>query len=524
MDQIIHIFRKDIRRHWREIALSLAILTAFAWNEPRQWMPRRFGENPGLEFFSGWLGPMVVIGWFLVIVRVVHDEVLAGDRQFWVTRPYDWKKLLAAKALFLVVFLNLPLLIVQMTLLSKAGFRPTAYLTDLFYLQLLWILILFLPLIALAAVTSSLVQAVLVVLGILLGMIGLSALNSVHAIQRLTVANWIPVWLPSTIKACAYAIVVFVLIWQYARRRTRQSRFLLIAAAAAVLVVPSPPESFPASEYLPLSAGQQAPVQFAFDPVRPKMEDTVGEKNKVRVRIPLLVSGIAQSSAVTIEGTMVEIEAPGELRWNSGWFRSTDFLLPGRRYADAWFSVDSAFFDQIKSISANVHISFALAALPPKETRQITTAAGEFAVPGGALCAIEREGYAGLRCRSPLTTPFLLVSTLADETTCPPAEDEKATPPGTVFSAMNGNWTRTRAELGISPVLVSSLELRHGSRTRDDLQAHLCPETPLTFSVPVEKQRMRNEVIIDSIRLADYQLRNISLRGGGAIGFDMGLH
>jgi hypothetical protein len=30
MNQIIHIFRKDMRRHWREIALSLAILAAFA--------------------------------------------------------------------------------------------------------------------------------------------------------------------------------------------------------------------------------------------------------------------------------------------------------------------------------------------------------------------------------------------------------------------------------------------------------------------------------------------------------------
>ena len=97
MNQIIHIFRKDMRRHWREIALSLAILAAFAWNDSRRWEPRRFDENPWLPFLSQWLGVMVLIGWFLLIVRVIHDEVLVGDRQFWVTRPYEWKKLLGAK-------------------------------------------------------------------------------------------------------------------------------------------------------------------------------------------------------------------------------------------------------------------------------------------------------------------------------------------------------------------------------------------------------------------------------------------
>jgi len=30
---------------------------------------------------------------------VVHAESLVGDRQFWITRPYEWKKLLTAKAL-----------------------------------------------------------------------------------------------------------------------------------------------------------------------------------------------------------------------------------------------------------------------------------------------------------------------------------------------------------------------------------------------------------------------------------------
>ena len=79
--------------------------------------------NPLRSIFSRLAHSDGSIGWFLLIVRVVHEEVLASDRQFWVTRPYEWKKLLAAKVLFLVVFVNLPLFIVQMVLLSKAGFQ-----------------------------------------------------------------------------------------------------------------------------------------------------------------------------------------------------------------------------------------------------------------------------------------------------------------------------------------------------------------------------------------------------------------
>jgi hypothetical protein len=298
----------------------------------------------------------------------------------------------------------------------------------------------------------------------------------------------------------------------------------LIAAAAAVLLVPSPSELFPANQYTQRSAGQQPPVQFAFDPVRSKMEDTLPQKNKVSIRIPLLVSGIAQSSTVNIDGTLVEIEAPGGMRWNSGWFRSSDFLLPDRPFTDLRFSVDSAFFEQIKLSPARVHISFALAALQAKETRRLTAATGEFAVRREALCAIDRDGFSALQCRSPLTRPFLVVSTLADETTCPPGEDEKAAPPGTVFSAVNRNWESAPAELGISPVKVFSLDLFRWSRTRDDSHARLCPGTPLTFSIPEEKKRTSGELNIDGLRLADYQLRNIPARGGGAIGFDPLLH
>jgi hypothetical protein len=208
VDQIIHIFRKDIRRHWREIALSLATLGAFAWNEPSQWAPKQFDEYPGRLIFSQWFTPMVLIGWFLLIVRVVHEEVPASDRQFWVTRPYDWKKLLTA--------------------------------------------------------------------------------------------------------------------------------------------------------------------------------------------------------------------------------------------------------------------------------------------------------FSTLRCRSPLMRRSFMVSTIAGETTCPPREDQKEAPPGTIFSTVNGSSGSAPAELGISPVTVSSLDLRLWSRTQEDLRPRLCPGTPLTFSIPEEKMRMGSELNVDGLRLADY--------------------
>ena len=131
---------------------------------------------------------------------------------------------------------------------------------------------------------------------------------------------------------------------------------------------------------------------------------------------------------------------------------------------------------------------------------------------------INRDDFSALQCLSPLRTPFLVVSTIAGETTCPPGEDEKAAPPGTIFSAALRNREPAPAELGISPVKVFSLDLFRWSRTRDDFHARLCPGTPLTFSIPEEKKRTRGELNIDGLRLGDYQLHNISVRGGSAIG------
>jgi len=520
MDQIVHIFHKDIRRHWREIVLSLGILALFAWNEPSKWMPRTFRESMFREMFSGWLAPMVAISWLFLILRVVHSESLAGDRQFWVTRPYEWKNLLTAKALFLLTFINVPLFGAQVFLLWKAGFASSRFMTGLLWAQLMWIVILIVPMTTLATVTSSFGQTVLVVLGILLSLIGLSVLSSEIPNPGISILRLIPQWLPTSI---LLGVFVVILVRQYARRKTQQSRLLLIGAAAAVLVITEemPPQAFTAKAFLQPSPGQQLPVQLSFDPAKPSAAEGVPMKDRVQIRIPLLVSGIAQNSAVSIDGTMIDIEAPGGLHWNSGWNRSFSELLPAQPTTETYFAVDKAFFEQVKSTSAKVHISFALTAFGPTEVRRVAATADAFAVPGGALCAIHPENRDLLRCRSPLKTPFLAVSTRSEETTCLISGKEKTVPPGTVFYAWNRSWNPTPANFGLSPVELFDLSFFHWPRMNEDFRASsLCTGTPLTFSVLEEGQQTKSELTIDGLRLADYQLMD---RGQHATGIGIAI-
>src|SRR5690242_10231676 len=132
MKQVFHIFRKDVRHYWPETAASVALVVAFGWNEMRTWahdddFAVGIGGFFGYRFLSGFVVALVPIAWSFLAVRVIQGESLVGDRQFWVTRPYEWKKLLAAKMFFVLSFINLPLFALDVFLLAKAGFMPTKY-------------------------------------------------------------------------------------------------------------------------------------------------------------------------------------------------------------------------------------------------------------------------------------------------------------------------------------------------------------------------------------------------------------
>ena len=220
MNQVLHIFRKDARHHWPEIAASLALLASFVWVEMREWAyPDVMATGLAAVVVSGLLGQLVVpllpLSWMFLIVRAVQGESLVGDRQFWITRPYDWKNLAAAKFLFILAFICIPLFIAHIFLLAKAGFSPLSYITGLLWLQLFWMLILFLPTAALATVTRSIAQMLLALLFVVLFAITMGVTSQFIPNSGFASASANVIFLLTFVTVCA------VLLQQYSLRKDR---------------------------------------------------------------------------------------------------------------------------------------------------------------------------------------------------------------------------------------------------------------------------------------------------------------
>ncbi len=231
MKQMLHIFAKDSRQFWPEILICLALVAAFVWIYPSSWLRgNTLSAVAGGDFvrilleqyLGGILKLLIPVSWWLLIARVIHAEALVGDRQFWLTRPYEWKKLLGAKAIFLLVFLYLPLLTAQFLLLFRAGFHPLSFIPGLLFNLLLITGILVLPPMAIASVTATFAR---VTVTLLAGLAGFIAFIAISLLSR-TVSPSLPA-------------VTFPSLWPFVfarrssccnmRRRVWVSRLLLVS-------------------------------------------------------------------------------------------------------------------------------------------------------------------------------------------------------------------------------------------------------------------------------------------------------
>jgi hypothetical protein len=522
MNQILHIFRKDVRQFWREIALCVGLLATYARYEPVEPFSLLAGPNPDRALFLDYLWRsyfwvLLLFGWAFVMVRDIQAEVLVGDRQFWVTRPYEWQKLLAAKILFVVVVINLPLLVAQAIVLRRAGFAPLSYVPGLLWLQLLLTVWLVPLAVTLGTVTSNVGQAVLVVLGAWLYVAVTDALSSETAKSHWRLVTSLPSLLEPVMPVILIGTLVAVITLQFARRRTTLARGLLLGLAAALLLIaigtspPPPPLWIPdAREYPFLAAGEQPPVQLAFDPTKTARREPLEKRGEklVPVRIPLQPSRQAEDSVVQTNGMLVTIDAGGGLRWSSAWQREPMlFLFPGQEYSQLDFAVDKDFFERTKSQPVAVQLSFVMTVFRQKDGRRVFITSEDFAVPGVGFCSTQ-SGMGdpnAIACRSPLRLPDNeMVSTVVEETTCPVSHEER---PKLVGSTLQmGYGYEPSGPLTLNPLRFFTLDLHPPEGGRSIEWRLLCPGTPLVFSYLERLQRLRMEVDVSGLQLGNYEV------------------
>jgi hypothetical protein len=507
MRQILHIFRKDVRHFWIEILASVVVLSGYIWRVLHQWAnPTTTSDLP--NFLQGLLMALTPISWCLLVVRTIQDESLMGDRQFWVTRPYEWKKLIAAKALFIFLFVNVPLFTANAIFLKNSGFTATRYLAGLLWIQLSIILVLILPAACVSVVTSTFVQVILWTLGIggyIAIVASLSSLIPDSHIPTSTLDS-------SDLIAPGALAVVFlgIVLWQYTQRRPWIPRAIIVAMALVIAVgsvVPTT-ETQVTRAYPLLAAGEQLP--FHLTPVPPKRstedQSQLGEK-KVELSIPVQFAGVPAGSLVVVAGTHATIRTRNGDQVTTKWVNDYWEVWPNEETESVRVEIDRSFFETARFVPSDIRVTFAFTEYHEVNSRQIVTAPGEFPVDGVGICWVSSPRVSfwfqgSIGCRSPLKSPKILARLDTAMSTCPRVPNMTEVPRTTRYASyLNDN----SVEPAIIPIQTLSLSFSEPIRVNDKtVVPGVCPGTPVTISTPDLIRRASTEVEIDGADLRDY--------------------
>ena len=406
MRQALHIFKKDVRYLWIEIAVTLLVVAAaFTFTGARRagWLADPAVNLSMATTLVKFLMPLV---WCILIARLVHAEALPGDRQFWTTRPYAWKSLLAAKALFIAVFVNLPLLAAQVVILLAYGFHPLAEIPGLLWSQVLITAVLVLPIAALSALTTGNVQ--LLMTGSVLGL-ALVAWKIVAPFYRYDAAwralEWVRYGYDIAVLAPA---TLAILVWQYARRKTTFARSLAVAAVVLVALGNSLlpwTAAFALQSRLSRLPVDPASLRIDFDSAKQWAARALIEKgDRVWVEIPIKIAGIPAGMSPRLDGVIMAIQAPDGSTWSAD-------QQPWSHVGGT--TVDAGFYRKVKDQQVKLRGAGYLTLYGNRRVTNVPFSAPPMAVPGRGLCTASpgagRKSYY-LVCSSVFLDPQGMVS------------------------------------------------------------------------------------------------------------------
>ena len=398
MPQALHIFKKDVRYLWREICLLLTLGAIFAWSQP--W----------------WVECLLLVAASFLVARLIHAERIPGDRQFWIARPYHWASLLAAKLLFILVFVNLPIAAAQLGIVIGAGFPLASSLPGFLWSQVLMILCVSLPIASLAAVTSGPASFVFSLLILLV--LGFSVQQMLVPPLWPGAIEWIR---DSIVVAAMVAVALFVLYMQYRNRRTLFSRAVALSGAvlgaAACVYMPWSP-AFAVQSRLSKQVFDASSVHVALDPGSMRFFPLAKPMEQVETDFSIAVSGVPDGADLEADTLAVTFQAPGGRTWKSGRDGFGGLLKNSVGRGSAIFRVsglmDRSFFDRERGQAVMLRASLYLTLFGRSRARTIPLQEKPVNVMDGLQC--NTGVFGDILCRAAFRWPALLVGVKVGET------------------------------------------------------------------------------------------------------------
>jgi hypothetical protein len=246
MTQTLHIVRKDLRRlRWWLVAWVVLLAARALLASAGPAIARGgFAVQLVVSQLSGIVAALGVVMLALLVARLVHEEPLVGLDWFWLTRPYDRHALLSAKLFIAVVFFIALPLVGELTVMAAFGasMKDMMRASSTFLLsEALWTF----ALMVMAALTPSLSMFALALVGtmasialLMMGALSVAILmDAGETPPRMdsTIADPTPAVLMTTI---FLVVALFVIFYQYSRRRPARAIALAFAGLAAAVVVP----------------------------------------------------------------------------------------------------------------------------------------------------------------------------------------------------------------------------------------------------------------------------------------------
>jgi hypothetical protein len=423
---IWHIFKKDWKLLWPVALLvaglqwimATALVLAVRW------------RNPQLAAMLQVLEPLAALGVAFLVTLVIHQDPIPGVRQDWLIRPIRRRDLLLAKLLFVILVAHGAMLGEELFQGMANGFGFRQSMAAALARNVTVLLMLTLPLVALASFTRTLADATV---WIVMGMLGGGGLQILFSgllrngpgpgrmidPSSFTGVDWVGQWLRLAILLFG---AVLVLSLQYFRRKTLAARWLAGFVAALLLFSEIIPWRvvFAAQEHLSPIPGAAQAVRVAFDPglgraQRPPGLDANDFVDRIRalqgnavVLLPLHITGLPDDSVLRADRAEVRITtADGRVVWLDSRdafsiFKEGHSDGEGRAHPELRMKQEQ--FDQVKNVPVRIELEYSLTLFRLFAANALPALGGDQQMPGVGRCTTtmdDEQDDVILRCTAP---------------------------------------------------------------------------------------------------------------------------